>query len=95
LLPSALVQRRRFHRGQEFVVEPAVPKKKIPIKTSDKQAWMLVSSGLQIVGIVGLFFFLGHWLDARYSTAPWFTLGGSVVGIGLGLYGLLVPFLKK
>ena len=54
-----------------------------------------MSSGLQIAALVGVFVFIGHWLDVRYATVPWFTLGASVVGIGLGLYGFLAPFLKK
>ena len=69
--------------------------KKSPATPSDKQVWALASSGLQITIIVGIFVFAGHWLDARFTTAPWFTLGGSIVGIGLGLYLFLAPYLKK
>jgi F0F1-type ATP synthase assembly protein I len=55
----------------------------------------MVSAGLQVATIVGLFVFIGVRLDAKIGTTPWCTLGGSLVGIGLGLYGFLAPFLKK
>jgi hypothetical protein len=34
-------------------------------------------------------------LDVKFGTSSWFTLGGAVVGIGLGLYSMLAPFLRK
>ena len=69
--------------------------KKSPSTPSDKQASALVAAGLQITVIVGVFVIAGHWLDAKNAAAPWFTLGGSIVGIGLGLYLFLAPYLKK
>jgi len=56
---------------------------------------MLVSSGLQVTTIVGVFVFIGYRLDVKYATAPWWTLGGSSVGIGLAMYSFLAPLLKK
>jgi F0F1-type ATP synthase assembly protein I len=70
-------------------------KKTSSSKLRDKQAWALAASGLQITVIVGVFILAGLGLDAKFNTAPWFLLGGSIVGIGLGLYSFLVPFLKK
>jgi hypothetical protein len=55
----------------------------------------MVSSGLQIAAIVGLFVYAGYRLDAKYGSSPSWTLGCSVAGIAVALYLFLAPFLKK
>ena len=39
---------------------------------------------------VVLFILLGHWLDTRWDCQPWLTIAGSVLGLGLGLYQLVL-----
>ena len=29
---------------------------------------------------------LGHYLDGRWGTGPWLTLGGTLVGMGAGFF---------
>ena len=42
-------------------------------------AWNLTAA--VIVGVFG-----GRWLDGRWGTAPWLTLGGVLLGAAVGLY---------
>ncbi len=42
--------------------------------------------GIELAGIVVLFFFLGRWLDARFGTSPWLMIGSLTAGVAVGLY---------
>jgi F0F1-type ATP synthase assembly protein I len=37
--------------------------------------------GVQLALSVVVFFFLGRWLDEKFSTSPWLMIGGLVIGI--------------
>ena len=55
-------------------------------------------SGLafQLGAIIVIFTYVGKWLDNRQETEnPWFTVGFSLLGIGLGLYSSLKGLLKN
>ena len=41
-----------------------------------------------LVGAVLLLGAIGYLIDLRYSTAPWFLLGGLLLGIVVGFYEL-------
>lgn len=46
-----------------------------------------------IIGILG-----GVWLDRRFSTTPWFTLAGVILGLitsGYILYSDVLPYINK
>ena len=45
--------------------------------------------GLQYAVTVVLFWYLGAWLDERFSCEPWGMVGGSFMGIALATYHLL------
>lgn len=45
--------------------------------------------GLQFAATVGLFAFVGRWLDARWNASPWLLLAGVFLGFALGLYSML------
>ena len=45
--------------------------------------------GIQLAVTLLLFLFLGHWLDERYGSSPWFVLIGTVLGMGVGFYNLM------
>ncbi|MGC9345115.1 MAG: AtpZ/AtpI family protein [Bacteroidales bacterium] len=45
--------------------------------------------GIQLAVTLLLFLFLGHWLDERYGSSPWFILLGTVLGMGVGFYNLM------
>ena len=48
-------------------------------------------AALSLVGAVGVFTWLGHWLDGKLGTSgPWFTL----VGAALGMTGGFISFFK-
>ena len=40
-----------------------------------------ISNGVEIAGVLLLFFFIGLGLDVGLHTKPWFTVGLTVVGI--------------
>ena len=45
-----------------------------------------LSLGGQLAGTVGLFVFLGYWLDQHYGWTPWSMVVGGFLGVTLGLY---------
>jgi F0F1-type ATP synthase assembly protein I len=47
--------------------------------------------GLQLAASVVAFFFLGRWLDEKFSTGPWLMIIGAVLGIA----GALISFIRK
>lgn len=54
-------------------------------------------SGLafQLGVIIAVFTYLGVWLDEHQHTQrPWYTVGCSLFGVGLGLYSSLRGLLK-
>jgi F0F1-type ATP synthase assembly protein I len=42
--------------------------------------------GLELAAAVGLGFWAGYRLDARFGTAPWAMLAGSAAGLAAGFY---------
>lgn len=53
-------------------------------------AWGLYGAiGFQLAATVIGGLLLGHWLDTRWSTTPWLTLTGLVVGSIGGFYNLI------
>ncbi len=42
---------------------------------------------LAISVVVGVM--LGRWLDARWATTPWLTIGGMLLGSGAGFWNLI------
>ncbi len=43
-------------------------------------------AGVQFVGSILLFLYIGKWLDGRLGTAPWLLMLGVFVGAGAGFY---------
>jgi F0F1-type ATP synthase assembly protein I len=60
-----------------------------------QNAWALASEGTQLAVTLLLFFYLGYKLDEWKGTQPWFTLGGAVVGMTVGLFNFLRRFLTN
>ena len=58
-------------------------------------AWAMASEGTQLAVTLLLGFYLGYKIDQWKGTQPWFTLAGAIVGIAVGLYNFLRPFLSK
>ena len=42
--------------------------------------------GLELAAGVGLGFWAGYRLDARFGTSPWLMLAGAAVGMAAGFY---------
>lgn len=45
--------------------------------------------GLELAGAVGLGFWAGYRLDARFGSAPWLMLAGAAAGLGAGFFLIL------
>lgn len=54
-----------------------------------KQGWKHAHAGLQYGATLVLFTALGYGLDRRLDWEPLFTITGTFLGFGLGLYGLI------
>jgi F0F1-type ATP synthase assembly protein I len=53
------------------------------------------SLAVQMGVIIGAFAYLGYWLDGHYHSAkPWYTMGLSLLGVGLALFYVFKDFLK-
>ena len=48
-----------------------------------------------LVGAVLLLGAIGYLIDLRYSTSPWFLLGGLLLGVVIGFYELAKTVWKK
>lgn len=44
-----------------------------------------IGMGMQLAIGVVVFFFVGYWLDGKFGTSPWFTIGGAFLGAAGGL----------
>ncbi len=54
-----------------------------------------VFGGTQLAVSVLLGVYAGYRLDGRWGTGPWFLLAGSALGLAVGLYSFLAPFLRR
>ena len=45
--------------------------------------------GVQFAATVGLFAFVGNWLDGHWNSGPWLLITGVFLGFGLGLYSMI------
>ncbi|HET7583706.1 MAG TPA: AtpZ/AtpI family protein [Gemmatimonadaceae bacterium] len=48
----------------------------------------LAGAGLQFAITIFLFLFLGQWLDRKWGTTPWLTVGGAFLGATAGFVSL-------
>ncbi|MBG8553205.1 AtpZ/AtpI family protein [Hymenobacter guriensis] len=52
-------------------------------------------AGMQMLAIIGLSTWLGVWLDGRYHSSPWATVGLSLLGIFVALYQVIRAVSEK
>ncbi|MFH1282137.1 MAG: AtpZ/AtpI family protein [bacterium] len=58
----------------------------------NKNVFSHIYSGTQLAVTVLIFFFVGFWLDAKWSSSPWLSVVGAVVGFTLGIYNFIKEF---
>lgn len=51
-------------------------------------------AGLHFAATIGLFAFLGHWLDNRLGSGPWLLIAGVFAGAALAFYSLYRRVIK-
>lgn len=50
--------------------------------------------GMQLgIGAV-VFFLIGHWIDGKFGSSPWGTIGGLAIGIGGGFVKFFMDVAK-
>ena len=50
--------------------------------------------GIQLALTIIVFFFLGRWLDGRFNSSPWMTLGGLALGGAGGMIKFIISAMK-
>lgn len=50
--------------------------------------WLVATAGMELAGSVAILTLFGWWLDSRWTTTPWLTLTGALVGMFVGFYNL-------
>jgi ATP synthase protein I len=58
-------------------------------KAVSKDFGPFLTLGIQLAISVVVFFFIGYWLDGKFGTSPWGTIGGALVGVAGGLFKFL------
>ena len=58
-------------------------------KEQPSSALRYAGLGMELVGAVAGFAFLGFWIDRHYETSPWGVLISTVLGLIGGLYNLI------
>lgn len=74
-----------------MTLTPDQPPPQKPKPTGDapgKSPWSLMSLGVELGLVTGLFTFGGWWLDKRWGTLPALTLVGLFIGVVGGTYKL-------
>lgn len=53
-------------------------------------SWLrFLGVGFSFAAIVAVAWFVGQWADGRFGTAPWLTLVGTLIGVGLAMFDLI------
>ena len=65
----------------------------------DQKSWQKAvaigsSIATTLAGLVGGGYLLGHYLDARWGTKPWLTLGLMLSGLALGASYLVITLIE-
>jgi F0F1-type ATP synthase assembly protein I len=60
-----------------------------------RKASPYIAASTSLVAAVGVFTWLGIWLDGKYGTRPWLTLAGVVVGMTGGFISFFKQVLTK
>ena len=66
------------------------PKKRSAADDNFIVAWGVYGAlGFQLAAMVIGGLLLGHWIDRRFGTVPWFTLAGLIIGSIGGFFNLI------
>ncbi len=64
------------------------------LEKSFKDAGPYLGLGVQFAATIVLSIFSGSWLDGKFTTSPWFTLGFGLFGGFAGTYNLIKTVLE-
>ena len=67
-----------------------------PTGSNRLQAVMKYSGlAFQMLGIIGGSAWLGYWLDGRFHTSPWLTIGLLLLGVFLAVFQVIRSLTKE
>jgi len=55
----------------------------------------LLSVGTMLAASLCLGVLGGYWADGKFGTKPWLTLAGLLLGLGVGVYNLVMVILSR
>lgn len=59
-------------------------------KASNQVIFANITIGLQLAITIFIFVYAGNWLDIRYNTSPIFLAVGTILGMGIGFYHMMM-----
>lgn len=71
------------------------PKTEPPKKDQEKSPWSYAGVGLQFAATTAIFVLMGMYVDRRMGSAPWATVGLTMLGLVGGLYLLIKDAIKE
>jgi len=80
--------------GANYYLEKERRKMAKEQKSWQKAVTMGSTISTSVAGLVGTGFFLGRYLDGRWGTRPWLTLGLMLVGLALGAVYLVITLIE-
>ena len=59
-----------------------------PRARPEPSPWLVATAGMELAGAVAILTLIGWWLDSQWSTRPWLTLTGALLGMVVGFHNL-------
>lgn len=75
--------------------DPFLKRSTEALQNSAEQAGPAAGAGYTLIGAIMLFGLIGYGLDRWRGTAPWFLVGGLLLGIIVGMYELAKTVWRK
>ncbi|MCF7958859.1 MAG: AtpZ/AtpI family protein [Phycisphaerae bacterium] len=67
--------------------------KKTDEKNEDRQSMRWLGYGVEFIGVLGIFTYMGYMADEKFKTTPWLMLTGLLVSF-IGMIYLLIKETK-
>ncbi len=65
-----------------------------PLVKADSKTMQYSGLGVTLAVTILVFLWAGMWIDGKFATSPWFTIGLSLIGMGAGFYSFYLNIKK-